>query len=107
MASFSSTLQRRRRSWPSTSMDLSLLVVINTVVCLSLMVRGKRCPVFQGARSSDAPASRAQSVLNEQIESFLSKGGEITEVPSGKSGWNAVRKKSQHEAAWCWIATTR
>ncbi|WP_271408017.1 hypothetical protein [Pseudomonas sp. Q1-7] len=44
---------------------------------------------------SDAPASRAQSVLNEQIEAFLSKGGEITEVPSGKSGWNAVRKKSQ------------
>ena len=47
----------------------------------------------------DAPASRAQSVLNEQIETFLSKGGEITAVPSGKSGWNADRKKSQWTTA--------
>ncbi|OXT76441.1 hypothetical protein CF344_02530 [Pseudomonas aeruginosa] len=30
---------------------MSLLLVINITVCLSLIVRGKRCPVFQGARS--------------------------------------------------------
>src|SRR3989344_3607596 len=51
MASFWSVLQRRRRSWPSSSPPLSLLLVINIPVCLSLIVRGKRCPVFHGARS--------------------------------------------------------
>jgi hypothetical protein len=51
MASFCSGLQRRRRSWPNSSPLLSLLLVINITVCLSLIVRGKRCPVFHGARS--------------------------------------------------------
>lgn len=44
---------------------------------------------------SDTPASRARSELDKQTEAFLSKGGEITEVPTGKTGWNADRKKSQ------------
>jgi len=30
-----------------------LLLVINITVCLSLIVKGKRCPVFHGARSND------------------------------------------------------
>ncbi|TVT80966.1 hypothetical protein FPT12_21045 [Pseudomonas sp. H3(2019)] len=29
-----------------------MLLVINITVCLSLIVRGKRCPVFHGARSA-------------------------------------------------------
>lgn len=47
----------RAQHWPLSSIAEtggtieSLLVVINTVVCLSLTVRGKRCPVFQGAHS--------------------------------------------------------
>ncbi|WP_083245871.1 hypothetical protein [Pseudomonas sp. TCU-HL1] len=44
---------------------------------------------------SDTPASRARSALDEQTKAFLSKGGEITEVPTGKSGWNTERTKSQ------------
>ncbi|MFC5695908.1 hypothetical protein ACFPU0_10095 [Pseudomonas sp. GCM10022186] len=44
---------------------------------------------------SDAATSRTRSQLDEQTRAFLSKGGEITEVPTGKSGWNADRKKSQ------------
>lgn len=40
MIRFSSTLQRRRRSWPSTSVVLSLLIVINTAIGYHLLVRG-------------------------------------------------------------------
>ena len=49
----------RRRSWPKSSPLLSLLLVINITVCLSLIVRGKRCPVFHGARSPPAVATTA------------------------------------------------
>jgi hypothetical protein len=44
---------------------------------------------------SDAATSRARSELAEQTKAFLSKGGEITEIPSGKTGWDTERKKSQ------------
>ncbi|MFC4860871.1 hypothetical protein SA496_09035 [Pseudomonas sp. JS3066] len=44
---------------------------------------------------SDNPTNRARSELDEQTRAFLSKGGEITEVPTGKTGWNTGRQKSQ------------
>ncbi|MCY1220204.1 hypothetical protein D9M68_207330 [compost metagenome] len=44
---------------------------------------------------SDAAIRRTRSELDEQTRAFLSKGGEITEVPTGKSGWNPGRQKSQ------------
>src|SRR3546814_16657394 len=53
MASFCSGLQRRSRSWPKSAPLLSLLLVINITVCLSLIVRGKRCPVFHGGSFND------------------------------------------------------
>ena len=67
MASFCSGLQRRRRSWPKSSPLLSLLLVINITVCLSLIVRGKRCPVFHGARSKIYSAT---PVLRRPVESI-------------------------------------
>lgn len=39
MIRFSSTLQRRHRSWSSTSVVLSLLIVINTAIGYHLLVR--------------------------------------------------------------------
>ncbi|BAN48265.1 hypothetical protein [Metapseudomonas resinovorans] len=44
---------------------------------------------------SDAETSRARSELDEQTKAFLSKGGEIKEIPTGATGWDADRKKSQ------------
>src|SRR3546814_2499442 len=55
MVSFCSGLQRRRRSRPKSSPLLSLLLVINITVCLSLIVRGKR--------RSEEHTSELQSLL--------------------------------------------
>src|SRR3989344_2861901 len=71
MASFWSVLQRRRRSWPSSSPPLSLLLVINIPVCLSLIVRGKRCPVFHGARSQQKTQHPVQFEITEQTRTVL------------------------------------
>ncbi|GLZ84345.1 hypothetical protein Pres01_03960 [Metapseudomonas resinovorans] len=59
---------------------------------LSLASEGSQ---IKGALMSDNPSSRARSELDEQTRAFLSKGGEITEVPTGKTGWNTGRQKSQ------------
>ncbi|WP_280285626.1 hypothetical protein [Pseudomonas sp. BN415] len=44
---------------------------------------------------SDTPTSRSRSQLDEQTQAFLSKGGEIKEIPTGATGWNTDRKKTQ------------
>src|SRR5476649_2704686 len=69
MANFCSGLQRRRRYWPKSSPLLSLLLVINITVCLSLIVRGKRCPVFHGARSRPL-AHHLLFILLESFQNF-------------------------------------
>ncbi|MBA1195803.1 hypothetical protein WLF18_02755 [Pseudomonas shirazensis] len=42
---------------------------------------------------SQSATHHAQLRLNEQIEQFLSKGGEIKEVPRGVSGFNPAAPK--------------
>ncbi|OPK06916.1 hypothetical protein BZ164_00785, partial [Pseudomonas veronii] len=81
---------RRRRSWPSSSPPLSLLLVINIPVCLSLIVRGKRCPVFHGARS----APIRQLFRLEQC-----KGGAL--APSWALSLDFVPHLSGNEIKWC------
>src|SRR5471030_1907677 len=71
MANFCSGLQRRRRSWPKSSPLLSLLLVINITVCLSLIVRGKRCPVFHGARS-EAVRDTLKGVIDRESNDRIS-----------------------------------
>lgn len=44
---------------------------------------------------SDNTTNRARSELDEQMKAFLAKGGEITEIPTGKTGWNTGQQKSQ------------
>lgn len=44
---------------------------------------------------SDPVHDNLRSALDDQIEAFLSKGGEITEVPTGTSGMNTDAKKTQ------------
>jgi hypothetical protein len=60
----------RRRSYPRISMFLSLLVVINKVVCLSIMVREKPCPVFQGARPPLDFFPRNSALSEKRNENF-------------------------------------
>ncbi|BAU76653.1 hypothetical protein [Metapseudomonas furukawaii] len=48
---------------------------------------------------SDFETNRARSQLDEQTRAFLEKGGAITKVPTGKSGWDPDRKKSQWSKA--------
>lgn len=43
---------------------------------------------------SNAPESPARNQLNEQVEAFLSKGGEINEIPTGTTAWRQDNKKS-------------
>ncbi|MDF3935432.1 hypothetical protein P3W75_22590 [Pseudomonas citronellolis] len=33
--------------------------------------------------------------MNAQVEAFLSKGGEIQEIPVGETAWNQNAQKSQ------------
>jgi diguanylate cyclase len=68
MASFWSVLQRRRRSWPSSSPPLSLLLVIYIPVCLSLILRGERCPVFHGARSDSLTGLLNQGAWRTELD---------------------------------------
>jgi len=44
---------------------------------------------------SDSPESQARNQLNAQVEAFLSKGGEIQEIPVGETAWNQNAQKSQ------------
>ncbi|TMU73976.1 hypothetical protein FGA82_22175 [Pseudomonas fluorescens] len=64
MASFCSGLQRRRRSWPKSSPLLSLLLVINITVCLSLIVRGETVSCLSWG-SFKQPIEMSRSQINE------------------------------------------
>ena len=95
MASFCSGLQRRRRSWPKSSPLLSLLLVINITVCLSLIVRGKRCPVFHGAR----PGQQLHSAHYVGPNEF--EGKTVLVVGGGNSGAQIYAEVSKvAQATW-------
>ena len=76
-----------------------MLLVINITVCLSLIVRGKRCPVFHGARSSRSGLEKLREIdpsFPRPIKFGLSKQAGVYFVVAEVEAW-LERKISERD----------